>query len=233
MVADALQSRLNGNKITDEIAATEGVTGKGLDLIIDEVKERTGASPFIHGKHSSLDPFSLVDNLPDGTPADPKAPWVDFATPSASAQYIGSSYQPEAEGVDDGSQLQYYLQGMDFGAAGMPSTGEFEINGDAGFGTTHPAATVSPTATEGAKQPGKRGRPFGGVRAKRGSKKHTPSSSISKGEILGMSIGFWFATNVFIDDVKLVEKRKASGDPDAVPQTTRKRAKTNASIEDS
>lgn len=183
MVADAFQNRLNGTKITDEIGATEGVTGKGLDLIIDEVKERTGASPFIHGKHSSLDPFALVDNLPDGTPADPKAPWVDFATPSASAQYIGSSYQPESEGGDDGVPL-YYLQGMDFGAAGMPSTGEFEINGDAGFGATHPAATVSPSATEAPKSPGKRGRPFGGVRAKRGSKKHTPSSSFSKGKVI-------------------------------------------------
>lgn len=33
------------------------VTGKGLDVIIDEVKKRTGVSPFLRGKHSSLDPF--------------------------------------------------------------------------------------------------------------------------------------------------------------------------------
>ncbi|KIM28705.1 hypothetical protein M408DRAFT_131497 [Serendipita vermifera MAFF 305830] len=181
MVADAFQNRLNGTKIVDEIAATEGVTGKGLDLIIDEVKERTGASPFIHGKHSSLDPFALVDNLPDGTPADPKAPWVDFAGPSASNQYISSSFQPDSGGGDDGGQLQYYLQGIDFGAGGMPSTSDFEINGDAGFGAANPVTTVSPSATEGSKSPGKRGRPFGGVRAKRGSKKHTPNPSLSKG----------------------------------------------------
>lgn len=33
------------------------VTGKGLDVIIDEVKKRSGVSPFLRGKHSSLDPF--------------------------------------------------------------------------------------------------------------------------------------------------------------------------------
>lgn len=36
------------------------VTGKGLDVIIDEVKKRTGLSPFLRGKHSSLDPFGTV-----------------------------------------------------------------------------------------------------------------------------------------------------------------------------
>jgi len=36
------------------------VTGKGLDVIIDEVKKRTGVSPFLRGKHSSLDPFGTV-----------------------------------------------------------------------------------------------------------------------------------------------------------------------------
>jgi len=33
------------------------VTGKGLDALIDAVKRRTGASPFLRGKHASLDPF--------------------------------------------------------------------------------------------------------------------------------------------------------------------------------
>ncbi|THH13435.1 hypothetical protein EW146_g6783 [Bondarzewia mesenterica] len=33
------------------------VTGKGLDQLIDAVKRRTGASPFLRGKHASLDPF--------------------------------------------------------------------------------------------------------------------------------------------------------------------------------
>lgn len=41
------------------------VTGKGLDVIIDEVKKRCGVSQFLRGKHSSLDAFgSTVD---DGT----------------------------------------------------------------------------------------------------------------------------------------------------------------------
>jgi hypothetical protein len=181
MVADALKNRLNGTKIQDEIAATDGVTGKGLDLIIDEVKERTGASPFIHGKHSSLDPFTVIDNLPDGTPVDPSAPWVDFNAASASTHYIPSNFAPESEGGDDPAQLQYYLHGMDLLAPAMASTGEFEISNEAAFAP----ATVSPLVTESsspAKSPGKRGRPFGGVRAKRGTKKHTPTSSLSKGE---------------------------------------------------
>lgn len=36
------------------------VTGKGLDVIIDDVKKRTGVSPFLRGKHSSLDPFGAA-----------------------------------------------------------------------------------------------------------------------------------------------------------------------------
>jgi hypothetical protein len=233
MVADAFNNRLKGTKIQDEVAATDGVTGKGLDLIIDEVKERTGASPFIHGKHSSLDPFTVIDNLPDGTPADPKAPWADFNVGSASAHYIPSSFQPESEGGDDPAQLQYYLHGMDLLSPAMPSTGEFEINNEAAFAP----ATVAPLVSESdrPKSPGKRGRPFGGVRAKRGTKKHTPTSSLSKGEQCDY-FPIWSELTSFLpaEDIKpLVEKRKASGDPDAVPQTTRKRAKTNASIEDS
>ena len=42
------------------------VTGKGLDVIIDEVKKRTGVSPFLRGKHSSLDPFGTVSVDADG-----------------------------------------------------------------------------------------------------------------------------------------------------------------------
>ncbi len=41
------------------------VTGKGLDVIIDEVKKRTDVSPFLRGKHSSLDPFGTTNG--DGT----------------------------------------------------------------------------------------------------------------------------------------------------------------------
>jgi hypothetical protein len=33
------------------------ITGKGLDTIIEEVKKHTGKSPFLRGKHCSLDPF--------------------------------------------------------------------------------------------------------------------------------------------------------------------------------
>ncbi|GBE81934.1 hypothetical protein SCP_0403080 [Sparassis crispa] len=42
------------------------VTGKGLDNIIDEVKKRSGASPFLRGRHSSLDPFGTINGETDG-----------------------------------------------------------------------------------------------------------------------------------------------------------------------
>lgn len=54
------------------------VTGKGLDIIIDEVKKRTGASQFLRGKHSSLDPYGStnaeggLESLENGIP--PPAP---------------------------------------------------------------------------------------------------------------------------------------------------------------
>jgi len=210
MVADALKNRLNGTKIQDEIAATDGVTGKGLDLIIDEVKERTGASPFIHGKHSSLDPFTVIDNLPDGTPVDPTAPWVDFSAASASTHYIPSTFPPESEGGDDPAQLQYYLHGIDLLTPAMPSTGEFEINNEAAFAP----ATVSPLVTESspsAKSPGKRGRPFGGVRAKRGTKKHTPTSSLSKGENF-----YLFSNTLGTDACSFSRRRKATRETESV-----------------
>ncbi|KAI0797982.1 hypothetical protein C8Q75DRAFT_887404 [Abortiporus biennis] len=46
------------------------VTGKGLDVIIDEVKKRTGVSPFLRGRHSSLDPFAHVNNNSNNDPAN-------------------------------------------------------------------------------------------------------------------------------------------------------------------
>lgn len=49
------------------------VTGKGLDVIIDEVKKRTGVSPFLRGKHSSLDPFGTVNVDADGAGGGRKA----------------------------------------------------------------------------------------------------------------------------------------------------------------
>lgn len=49
------------------------VTGKGLDVIIDEVKKRTGVSPFLRGKHSSLDPFGTVSVDADAESSGRKA----------------------------------------------------------------------------------------------------------------------------------------------------------------
>lgn len=61
-VGIALEHRLHGSEsgepvVDVEPGPDEAVTGKGLDAIIDEVKKRTGASQFLRGKHSSLDPF--------------------------------------------------------------------------------------------------------------------------------------------------------------------------------
>lgn len=78
-VAVALQKRINAGGVlldgADEIYSTEGcpnVTGKGLDIIIEEVKKRTGLSPFLRGKHSSLDPFGSTNNDKDGGPGPPQ-----------------------------------------------------------------------------------------------------------------------------------------------------------------
>jgi hypothetical protein len=79
-VAVALQKRINaGGVLLDgadeiEIYSTEGcpnVTGKGLDIIIEEVKKRTGLSPFLRGKHSSLDPFGSTNSDKDAGPGPP------------------------------------------------------------------------------------------------------------------------------------------------------------------
>jgi hypothetical protein len=45
------------------------VTGKGLDALIDAVKRRTGASPFLRGKHASLDPFGAPGGDRGAAPA--------------------------------------------------------------------------------------------------------------------------------------------------------------------
>ncbi|KAI0064661.1 hypothetical protein BV25DRAFT_1823066 [Artomyces pyxidatus] len=45
------------------------VTGKGLDQLIDSVKRRTGHSPFLRGKHASLDAFGVPGGDRDAPPA--------------------------------------------------------------------------------------------------------------------------------------------------------------------
>jgi hypothetical protein len=49
------------------------ITGKGLDVIIDEVKKHTGVSPFLRGKHSSLDPFGTASVEAEGEGSGRKA----------------------------------------------------------------------------------------------------------------------------------------------------------------
>ena len=92
-VGTALERRLHGNVDPDMPLSPEqeistlpvtflvaqenqynGITGKGLDIIIDDVKKRTGASQFLRGKHSSLDPYgSSITDAEDGKGAVPPA----------------------------------------------------------------------------------------------------------------------------------------------------------------
>lgn len=54
--------------------SSPNVTGKGLDIIIEEVKKRTSLSPFLRGKHSSLDPFGSTISDKDTGPGPPSGP---------------------------------------------------------------------------------------------------------------------------------------------------------------
>jgi hypothetical protein len=67
---DALSSLTYGHVAE----SSPNVTGKGLDIIIEEVKKRTGLSPFLRGKHSSLDPFGSTNSDKDTGPGPPSGP---------------------------------------------------------------------------------------------------------------------------------------------------------------
>ncbi|KAG6332368.1 hypothetical protein ID866_6724 [Astraeus odoratus] len=82
-VAVALDKRLKeGGVLVDTVEDGEtygkysegcpNVTGKGLDIIIEQVKKRTGLSPFLRGKHSSLDPFGSTNSDKDTGPGPPQ-----------------------------------------------------------------------------------------------------------------------------------------------------------------
>ncbi|CAE6428521.1 hypothetical protein RSOLAG22IIIB_01018 [Rhizoctonia solani] len=86
-VANALERRLHPNtKFPDSPIEEEHVTGKGLDAIVDDVKKRTGASQFLRGKHSSLDPFSTVSPGADSSSDD-----ADDVTQSPVTPHMGIS----------------------------------------------------------------------------------------------------------------------------------------------
>jgi len=86
-VANALERRLHPNAhIGEPDIEEESVTGKGLDAIVDDVKKRTGASQFLRGKHSSLDPFSTVSPGADSSSDD-----ADDVTQSPVTPYMGVS----------------------------------------------------------------------------------------------------------------------------------------------
>jgi hypothetical protein len=69
-IASALKRHLfcNGSHHQPQLSSTSvdprpekdlylDITGKGLDTVIEEVKKQTGKSPFLRGRHCSLDPF--------------------------------------------------------------------------------------------------------------------------------------------------------------------------------
>lgn len=111
-VAVALERRLRGgNDETPSPTSSErtdsspspvcedSVTGKGLDAIIEEVKKRTGASQFLRGKHSSLDPFgSVVHETEVDEHGNHKPPTVYMPTFQAQ-MYRHSPPPPQAQGV--------------------------------------------------------------------------------------------------------------------------------------
>jgi hypothetical protein len=96
--------------------------GKGLDIIINEAKKRTGASQFLRGKHSSLDPFGAIYKE-DENGAEVSAPMfaptfqaVEYShsvpPPNAGSQRAKTKQKSHAEpemGVDGGSRPQATL----------------------------------------------------------------------------------------------------------------------------
>jgi hypothetical protein len=168
-VAIALHARLRGAKLTDEVGATEGITGKGLDAIVEEVKVRTGASPFIRGKHSCLDPFTITDVDPQAIINASVHPWVgpqpgiapDYqatvggyapavypdGTPSSAG--IAAADVPPGTDVAVPGGMQYYMPPPP--QLGYPTVGtHFQITEPAHYANTHISpvveASLSPVA---------------------------------------------------------------------------------------
>lgn len=102
-VAVALDKRLKeGGVLVDAVEDGETygkysdggptVTGKGLDIIIEQVKKRTGLSPFLRGKHSSLDPFGSTNSDKDTGPGPPQgAPAAPIYMPTFQAMQYSHS----------------------------------------------------------------------------------------------------------------------------------------------
>lgn len=165
-----MHARLRGTKLTDEVGATEGITGKGLDAIVEEVKARTGASPFIRGKHSCLDPFTITDVDPQaiintsvptwvgpqqGGAADYQAAVGGYAsavypdgTPS-SAGMVAADVPPGTEVPSVSGGIQYYMPPPP--QMGYPTVGtHFQITEPAHYANAHVSpvieASLSPVA---------------------------------------------------------------------------------------
>ncbi|KAI0341579.1 hypothetical protein BDW22DRAFT_1429712 [Trametopsis cervina] len=79
------------------------ITGKGLDVIIDDVKKRTGVSPFLRGKHSSLDPFGTATAAEGGGPGSRVAVYM----PTFQAEkYVHEIIPPESSPQSEGSETR-------------------------------------------------------------------------------------------------------------------------------
>lgn len=73
------------------------ITGKGLDQLIDAVKKRTGKSPFLRGRHASLDPFGLPGS---GYGADAHNHGMDVTSPAGTE----ASFQAKLR-IDEGQGM--------------------------------------------------------------------------------------------------------------------------------
>ena len=62
-----LYGLLYGGLSQNSPPASPGVTGKGIDALIDTVKRQTGMQPYVRGKHASLDAFCAAELGPAHT----------------------------------------------------------------------------------------------------------------------------------------------------------------------
>ncbi|KAG8958074.1 hypothetical protein FRC03_009480 [Tulasnella sp. 419] len=104
--ADAMDAAALASTGLATSSAEDIVTGKAVDAIVEQVKKRTGASQFIRGKHSSLDPFGKVlgDDFAHGLGRPPTSPKDE--TPIISSPTKSNPDLPELAGTGGGGGIR-------------------------------------------------------------------------------------------------------------------------------